>query len=255
MNPVAPVTRARATIGQDYRSPLTHCATGSRDAHDEISQTRTLVDAARELDRRSIHQRRSLTSRARHPREPAATPITIEHVKQPRRNIELKAYDPDPDRSLNVCRTLGAEDHGDIWQQDTYFQVASGGLKLREERPGRPHLIQFHRANEPQQRESRYRIIEVDDGAVLSAALAATIGIRGVVTKRRRLFLWQKVRIHLDDVEQLGRFIELEAVAPPDSDLTHEHRLVIKLREALGITDERLVAFGYAEQLLRPPAA
>jgi len=131
-----------------------------------------------------------------------------------------------------------------------YFAVTQGGLKLREEQPGRPHLIQFERASEPQQRESRYRIIEVGDGEALCAALAAAIGICGVVAKRRRLLLWENVRIHLDEVQQLGRFIELEAVAPPDSDLTHEHRLVAELREALGITDERLVTLGYAEQLL-----
>lgn len=172
-------------------------------------------------------------------------------MQQPRRNIELKAIDLDPSASLAVCRTLGAEDHGTITQRDTYFEVAHGGLKLREEQPGRPHLIQFERASEPQQRESRYRIIEVSDGAALCAALAAAIGIRGVVAKRRHLLLWQSVRIHLDEVEQLGRFIELEAVAPPDSDLAHEHQLVAELRDALGITDERLVALGYAAQLLQ----
>lgn len=95
------------------------------------------------------------------------------------------------------------------------------------------------------------RIIEVSDGTALCAALAAAIGRRGVVVKCRRLLLWQSVRIHLDEVEQLGTFIELEAVAPPDSDLAYEHRLVAELRDALGITDERLVALGYAEQLTR----
>jgi adenylate cyclase class IV len=70
-----------------------------------------------------------------------------------------------------------------------------------------------------------------------------------VVTKRRQLFLWEDVRIHLDDVEQLGSFIELEAVAPPDSDLVHEHELISHLRTAFAITDERLVAVGYAKQL------
>jgi adenylate cyclase, class 2 len=170
---------------------------------------------------------------------------------QPRRNIELKATDPDPSASLEICRALGAEDRDTIAQRDTYFEVARGGLKLREEQPGRPHLIQFERASEPQQRESRYRIIEVGDGTALCAALAATIGISGVVAKRRHLLLWQNVRIHLDEVEQLGTFIELEAVAPPDSDFAHEHRLVAELRDALGITDERLVALGYASQLFR----
>jgi adenylate cyclase class IV len=119
---------------------------------------------------------------------------------------------------------------------------------LRRERKRRSAV--HARPSEPQQRESRYRIIEVSDGEALRAALAASIGIRGVVVKRRRLLLWQSVRIHLDEVEQLGTFIELEAVAPPDSDLTHEHRLVAKLRDALGITDDRLVALGYAEQLI-----
>jgi adenylate cyclase class IV len=123
-------------------------------------------------------------------------------VQAPRRNIELKATNPDPSASLAVCRTLGAEDHGTIEQRDTYFEVARGGLKLREEQPGRPHLIQFERASEPQQRESRYRIIEVIDSKALCAALAAAIGIRGVVVKRRHLLLWQSVRIHLDEVER-----------------------------------------------------
>ncbi len=150
----------------------------------------------------------------------------VDAVRAPRRNIELKATDPDPPAPLEVCRALRAEDRGTITQRDTYLEVTRGRLKLREEQPGRPHLIQFERASEPQQRKSRYRIVEVSDGAALCAALAAAIGIRGVVAKRRHLLLWQSVRIHLDEVEQLGTFIELEAVAPPDSNLAHEHRLM-----------------------------
>jgi adenylate cyclase class 2 len=182
---------------------------------------------------------------------------TVQHLRPvdlPRRNIELKARDPDPSVSLEACRALGADDHGEIWQRDTYFNVTNGGLKLREESPGRPHLIQFVRASEPQQRESQYRIIEVGDGGALRAALTETIGRQGVVEKRRRLFLWRNARIHLDLVEQLGDFIELEAVAPTDSDLTAEHALIDELRAALSITDDRLLAVGYAE-LLRTGAA
>jgi adenylate cyclase class IV len=127
--------------------------------------------------------------------------------------------------------------------------LRTAGSSCARSKPGHPHLIQFERASEPQQRESRYRIIEVSDGTALCVALAAAIGIRGVVVKRRHLLLWQSVRIHLDEVEQLGTFIELEAVAPADSD--HERRLIAELRDALGIADDRLVALGYAAQLLR----
>jgi len=166
-----------------------------------------------------------------------------------RRNIELKAVDPDPPRSREVCRTIGAVDHGVIRQRDTYLDVRNGGLKLRDESPGRPHLIQFERADARDARPSCYRIAEIDDDGFLRAALEAALGIRGIVDKRRHLFLWNTVRIHLDEVVGLGRFIELEAVAPPESDLTREHQLVVELRAAFSITDDRLCAAGYASQL------
>jgi adenylate cyclase class 2 len=150
------------------------------------------------------------------------------------------------------CLALGAEDHGEIYQRDTYFDVPRGGLKLREERPGRPHLIQFERPNQLQQRESRYRIVPINDAQGLSAALEAAVGIRVVVAKRRRLRIWRDVRIHLDEVDGLGTFIELEAVAPPESDLVHERALIVGLREAFAIGDDRLVEVGYADQLLTP---
>ena len=172
-----------------------------------------------------------------------------EPVPSARRNVELKATDPSPARSFATCRSLGAEPRGAIWQRDSYFDVAFGGMKLREEDPGGPHLIQFERSNEPQQRESRYRVIEVDDALVTLEALTAAIGLTIVVTKRRQLFVWEGVRIHLDTVEQLGTFIELEAVAPPESDLAHEHRLMSRLRDVFEITDDRLLATGYATQL------
>ncbi len=172
-----------------------------------------------------------------------------------RRNIELKAVDREPARSLQTCHALGARDEGVLWQRDTYFGVAAGGLKLREQDPGKAHLIQFERAGEARQRESRYRIVELDDAATLRAALAAAIGVSATVTKRRHVFLWQTVRIHLDEVERLGTFIELEAVAPPDSDLDRERQLVEQLRGAFSITDERLLAAGYAAQLKTMPAS
>lgn len=168
----------------------------------------------------------------------------------PRRNIELKARDPNPDRSHELCLSLEAEDHGELFQRDTYFQVSSGGLKLREQDPGQAHLIQFDRASEPQERESRYRLIEVDDGPALRAALQSALGVRVTVTKRRRLFIWRTVRIHLDEVQGLGSFIEFEAVAPAQSDLAHEYELVRELRERFAVSEERLVAHGYAEQIL-----
>lgn len=165
------------------------------------------------------------------------------------RNVELKARDLDPARSLLVCRALGAEDQGELWQRDTYFLVPHGRLKLREQRPGAAHLIQYERADCPAERESRYHVAAVEQAEAMKTALAAALAVRVVVTKRPRLFLHGPIRIHLDHVESLGHFLELEAVATVGSDLTVEHRLVDQLRNAFGISDDQLVAVGNADQL------
>jgi hypothetical protein len=87
----------------------------------------------------------------------AVTPVTIGCVEMPRRNIELKASDPDPDRSLRVSLEIGASDEGWLHQTDTYFRVLHGRLKLREEGPV-AQLISYERSDETVARESRYRL-------------------------------------------------------------------------------------------------
>ncbi len=166
------------------------------------------------------------------------------------RNVELKALDGSPEATIEACRKLGAIDCGVLWQQDTYFHTPQGRFKLREQRPGRCQLIHYSRADEPHERESRYRIMDVGEPSTMRSFLGESLGVRATVTKRRRLFLWRSVRIHLDDVEGLGKFLELEAVAPPESDLGAEHELIAELRMRLSITDADLVPVGYADQQL-----
>jgi homotetrameric cytidine deaminase len=158
-------------------------------------------------------------------------------VSGPRRNVELKAVDPDPARTLSLALGLGASDEGVIVQRDTYFHVASGRLKLREEEPGDAHLIAYSRPDDPAVRVSSYRVLPAADGTL--AALSETLGVDVVVEKRRHLLLWETVRIHLDEVTGLGSFVELEAVAGSDSDLSREHAQVARLREELRIGELR----------------
>src|SRR5919206_1302926 len=155
----------------------------------------------------------------------------------PRRNVELKARDPDPGRSLESCVALGAEDRGELRQRDTYFAARRGRLKLREQEPGGAELIAYERADAAEPRESRYRIAPVGEPEALREALDAALGTTVVVDKRRRLLLWEGVRIHLDRVEGLGAFVELEGVAREDSDLAEESRRVERLKAELAIDD------------------
>jgi homotetrameric cytidine deaminase len=167
----------------------------------------------------------------------------------PRRNVELKARDPHPDRTRERARALGAEDRGELRQRDTYFAAARGRLKLREQAPGGAELIAYERPDAAQARESRYRITPVADAAATAEALDAALGTVVVVDKRRQLLLWEGVRIHLDQVEGLGTFVELEGVAAADSDLARESALVARLRAELGIADDALEPRGYADLL------
>jgi homotetrameric cytidine deaminase len=165
-----------------------------------------------------------------------------------RRNVELKAVDPDPERSLAVCRELGAEDRGVLRQRDTYFRAREGRLKLREEEPGAAVLIQYDRPDAAEARESRYRLVPVADPVVAREALDAALGTLVVVDKQRHLLLWEGVRIHLDRVDGLGSFVELEGVAPADSDLSAEREKVARLSAALGIGE--VLSDSYSDRLL-----
>jgi homotetrameric cytidine deaminase len=169
------------------------------------------------------------------------------------RNIEFKARDPQPERTLELALGLGAEDRGEIAQTDTYFARARGRLKLREQRPGDAELIQYRRADTPGARESQYRRVPVADAPALRDALDAALGTLVVVEKRRRLLLHESVRIHVDEVEGLGSFLELEAVVRPDSDLSAEHDKVSRLRAHLEVGDDSLVAQSYSDLLLETP--
>jgi homotetrameric cytidine deaminase len=172
----------------------------------------------------------------------------------PHRNVELKARDQDPEATLAAALAHGAADQGVLTQVDTYFAAREGRLKLREEGEAAT-LIAYARADAAVARTSAYHLVDVPDPAVLHAALDAALGTVVVVEKFRRLLLWQDVRIHLDAVQGLGTWVELEAVAPAGSDLSEEHRKVAELRSVLRIADEDVVATGYAALLLDGGAA
>lgn len=171
-------------------------------------------------------------------------------------NVECKARDPDPPATLARCAGLGATDHGVLAQRDTYFAGARGRLKLREQDAGESTLIAYRRPDATADAESRYVLAPVGAPDAMREALQSALGSTVVVVKRRRLFTYENVRIHLDEVQGLGAFIELEGVVAPDgSDLAVTRERVARLRAQLGIADEALVAVGYSDLLLDSPDA
>jgi adenylate cyclase, class 2 len=182
-------------------------------------------------------------------RDRLSPPSKLPGIGAPRRNLELKARDRDPARSLQACRDLGAEVKGTLLQRDTYFEAPRGRLKLREEPDAVATLIAYERPDLAGNKESRYRLVDVPEPTELRDALTSALGITVVVSKSRRLFIHAGARIHLDRVEGLGDFIELEGVMAAGDDPARFTELLDDLRGSFGIRDQDLVRESYSDLL------
>ncbi len=116
-------------------------------------------------------------------------------------------------------------------------------------------MVGYRRPDSAEASDSTYVLAPVDAPDALAEALDAALGTTVVVSKQRRLLLWEGVRIHLDEVEGLGSFVEFEAVLPDAGDLGTARAKVAHLRESLGIADDALVSVGYSDLLLDGPDA
>jgi adenylate cyclase, class 2 len=137
------------------------------------------------------------------------------------RNIETKRICTDLARVRSQGITIGAFAQGKLLQTDTYFVTNTGKLKLREiAGAAQAELIRYERELTGQARASDYTIEHVDVRDVERTIhdLSRAAGVRCVVKKSRELLLWRNVRIHLDTVEQLGTFVELESVVSDHTD-------------------------------------
>ena len=128
------------------------------------------------------------------------------------RNIEIKTRIASVAALLPRARALADGDAELIEQDDTFFNVPQGRLKLREFADGSAELIHYQRADTPGARASDYLRLPVAQAAAMRQLLARGLGIQSRVRKRRFLLLAGQTRMHLDDVQELGTFLELEVV-------------------------------------------
>ena len=164
-----------------------------------------------------------------------------------RRNIEVKARVASLDRARQVAREIPADFKGTLHQVDTYFSCSQGRLKLREIKGQGAELIWYSRSDEGKPRASDYIICEIEHPRVLTVLLDSALSTIGRVEKRRELFLWKNVRIHLDDVSGLGTFLEFEAVMQDSSDDAEGHSLVQALVEEFHISASDVLKRSYID--------
>jgi adenylate cyclase class IV len=170
-------------------------------------------------------------------------------------NIEIKARASDPERQIEIAGRISDSPPEVIEQTDTFFPCKGGRLKLRTFGNGSGELIHYERVDTIGPRKSCYLIGPVADAASLGEVLCAALGSLGVVRKQRRLLRSGDTRIHFDQVEHLGSFIELEVVLRPEQSTSEGREIARRLMEALGITESDLIGRAYIDLLLdRSPA-
>ena len=137
-----------------------------------------------------------------------------------------------------------------IEQEDTFFAAPRGRLKLRKFSSNSAELIYYEREDGPGPKASRYSISRTPEPDSLKAVLQMSLGVRGVVRKTRTLYVVGQTRIHLDEVEGLGSFVELEAVLQPNQSHADGVRIARELMAKLEIRDSELVEQAYIDLLL-----
>ena len=169
-------------------------------------------------------------------------------------NIEIKARIPSVAELLPRAQALArADDGGDrpqlIHQDDTFFDVPRGRLKLREFADGSGELIHYDRPDAEGPKRSDYLISETDDPHTLREALTRACSVIGRVRKERLLLLVGATRIHLDRVEGLGDFLEIEVVLQPGQSEAEGTAIAVALMARLGVPPEALVRGAYLDLL------
>lgn len=164
------------------------------------------------------------------------------------RNLEFKARLADLKAALARARALGADLWGDLRQTDTYFAVAAGRLKLRETAGFQAELIFYDRDERARLRPSDYEVARTPDADALRDVLARALGVLAVVRKRRTLLLLDTTRIHLDNVDGLGAFLEIEV--PVRDDETAAATRLDQLVEDLGYAWSDCIRASYLDLVL-----
>jgi predicted adenylyl cyclase CyaB len=165
------------------------------------------------------------------------------------RNVEIKAKVDDLGalRARVEARVGGKPEILD--QEDVFFSVPKGRLKLRSFPGGGGELIAYARSDDVGPTLSTYRVYRTENPEGLKSFLSDLCGIRGIVRKRRLLYHIGRTRVHLDEVEGLGAFLELEVVLADEEEEADGERAATEILRDLGVVDERRMAAAYIDLL------
>ena len=166
-----------------------------------------------------------------------------------RLNVEIKARLSNPDRVRSILQERKADFKGIDHQIDTYFNVPKGRLKLREGNIENA-LIHYQRSNQAGPKKSEVILYKSAPGSSLKSLLEAANGVLAIVNKQRGIYFIDNVKFHIDQVKQLGSFVEIEAIdkdgTKSEQELYEQCKYYIELFE---INEEDLIEVSYSDLL------
>ncbi|MDE0041438.1 MAG: class IV adenylate cyclase [Candidatus Poribacteria bacterium] len=167
----------------------------------------------------------------------------------PHRNLEFKAEAASLELLRTNLRALEAECSGRLHQIDTYFDVPKGRLKLREVEDYGGTLVYYERPDAAESRYSHYQLCDIANHTTFKQMMSDVLRVKVIVEKNRELWIYGNTRIHLDEVLNLGEFIELETVIRDQSEAEAqtEHNY---LKQKLHIAAADLIPVSYSDLLL-----
>jgi len=167
------------------------------------------------------------------------------------RNVEIKARLRDLEATLWLVEAIADGPGERVEQSDTFFRVEGARLKLRERSGADAELIYYRRPDAHGPKTSEFETAPVRDAAALRDLLAAALGVAGRVVKRRLVYHVGRTRIHLDEVQDLGTFLELEVELADGEPADVGEREAKRLMGALQIEEDALIAEAYVDLLAR----
>ncbi len=168
----------------------------------------------------------------------------------PHLNIEIKAKTKNQDHLRQLLREKNAIFKGTDNQIDTYFRVNFGRLKLREGNIEN-HLIHYQRDNQAGPKPSHVSLFSTQPNSSLKQILSQSLGILAVVDKTREIYFIENVKFHLDQVQGLGTFVEIEAI---DATGTIGEKKLLEqcqfYQKLFAIAESDLISCSYSDLLL-----
>jgi len=171
-------------------------------------------------------------------------------------NVEIKARCTNPDEIRQILSMANADFRGKDRQIDSYFNVQNGRLKIREGAIENG-LIQYHREDVDEPKQSNYMVYKSSNNKLLKELLTKALGLLTVVDKEREIYYIDNVKFHIDTVKGLGDFIEIEANGTHnDDDDNDESKDTIRNQckyylKMLRISNQDLIPFSYSDMMLK----